>query len=140
MRFRVDMPGRGLAEGSLEVVSAEFTDTTENYTLFDYVGIEDPVLLKVMRDRILREEWRLQADLGADPLPFGMRLVRGVLARPARSELRSKRSALDLIELFEVLPGFVAARAGNVDFESDDSHTNLLKPFHHGGTESRNLS
>ena len=82
----------------------------------------------------------MQADLGANPLTFRMRLVRGVLAWNARSELRSKRSALDLIELLEVLPGFVATRAGNIDFESDDSHTNLLKPFRHGGTESRTLS
>jgi hypothetical protein len=48
MRFRLDMLGRGMAEGSLEFVSAKFTDTTENYTLFNYVSIEDPVLLKVM--------------------------------------------------------------------------------------------
>src|SRR5215472_2348218 len=53
IRLRVDMLARGFAECSLEVVSAGFTDTTGNYTLFDYVRIEDAVLLEVMRDGVL---------------------------------------------------------------------------------------
>ena len=82
MRFRVDMLGRGLVDGSLELASAEFTDT-ENYTLFDHVGIEDPVLLEVVRNGVLGEERRLQADLGADPFALRMRAIGGVLAGAA---------------------------------------------------------
>ena len=55
MRLRVDILARGFVEGSLEVVSSEFTDTTGNYTLVDHVRIQYPVLLEVVRDRVLRE-------------------------------------------------------------------------------------
>jgi hypothetical protein len=127
MRFRVDMLVRGLGDGSLEVVSAEFTDTTGNYTLFDHVRIEDAVLLEVVRNRVLCEERRLQADLGANPLALGMELVRSMLARTAGSKLRTEGSALDLVELLKVRPSFVAPRTRDINFESDDSHKILQK-------------
>jgi len=90
MRFRVDILVRAEADGSPDVGSAEFTDTTENYTLFDHVRIEHPLLLEVMRNGVLGEQRRLQANLGADPFAFRMRLVSGVLAGDARSELRTE--------------------------------------------------
>lgn len=128
MRLRVDMLVRGLREGSLEVVSAEFTDTTGNYTLFDHVRIEDAVLLEVVRNRVLCEERRLQADLGANPLTFGMELIRNMLARTAGSKLRTEGGALNLAELLKVRPSCVAPRTRDINFESDDRHKILQTP------------
>jgi len=64
----------------------------------------------------LREERRLQVDLGADPFSFVVRRVERMVATPAAAELRTKIRALNLIELFELAPGCVAGRAGNIDF------------------------
>jgi hypothetical protein len=136
MRLRVDMLARGLGDGSLEVDSAEFTDTTGNYTLFDDVRIEDAILLKVVRNRILCEEWSLQADFSADPLAFPMGLVRSMFARATRSKLRSECSTLDLVELLKALPRFAAARTSDINFESYNRHSNST---YHGGTQPREI-
>ena len=90
MRLRVDILARGLGDGSFVDVSEGFTDTTGNYTLFDYIRIEDAVLLEVVRDRILCEQRSWQADLGADPLALRMWLIRSMLAGTTRSKLRTE--------------------------------------------------
>jgi hypothetical protein len=121
MRLRVDMLARALGDGAPEL-SAGFTDTSENYTSFNNVRIEHSVLFQIVRHGILREQRRLHTDLGANPFALCMRLGGRVFAAATRSELRTERSALDLIELLKIFPGLVAASSGDIDFELYDSH------------------
>jgi hypothetical protein len=67
IRLRVDMLARGLAVDSLVVSGVGFTDTTENYTSFDDIGIEHPILFQIMRDGVLREQRCLQSNFCAHP-------------------------------------------------------------------------
>ena len=59
MRLRVDMLARGVVDGSTELISAGLTDTIQNYTLFDNIRIEYPVLFQEMRNGVLRKQGRL---------------------------------------------------------------------------------
>ena len=83
-----------------------------------HVGVEDALLLQIVRHGILGQERRLQADFGADPFAFCVRGVGRVVAASAAAELRAEIGGLDLIELVNLLPGLVAYGAGDVDFEA----------------------
>lgn len=67
IRLCVDMLARGLGADSLGISGVGFKDTTKNYTSFDDIGIEHSILLQIMRNRVLREQGRLQTDFSADP-------------------------------------------------------------------------
>ena len=49
-----------------------------------------------------------------------------MIATSAAAELRTEIRALDLVKLLHFAPGFIAHRAGNVDLESHDRHTETL--------------
>jgi hypothetical protein len=128
------MPGRGFAGvgGRRSVGSVEFTDTTEDYTLLDHIGVQHALLLQVVRNGILGEERSLEVDLGTDPLTFAVGLHWQMFTRAAGTELRTKGGGLDLVELLKVRPGFDAPGARYIDFESHRSHE---KHSNHGGIE-----
>ena len=79
-----------------------------------------------MRHGVLSQKRRLQADFGADPFAFGVGCVGGMIAAASAAELRAEVGGLDLIELLDLLPGFVAARARDVDFELQNGHSIAL--------------
>jgi hypothetical protein len=49
------MLARGFDGTSLGISGVGFKDTTKNYTSFDDIGIEHPILFQIMRDSVLRE-------------------------------------------------------------------------------------
>ena len=59
----------------------------------------------------------MEADFGADPFAFGVRLVWRVIAASSAAELGAEVGGLDLIEVVQFAPGLVAYGAGDVDFE-----------------------
>jgi len=83
--------------------------------LVDYIRIQHAILLQIMRNGVLGQERRLQLYFGANPFALGVRRVRGMIAAPAAAELWAEIGALNLIELFDPTPGFVAHCAGNVN-------------------------
>lgn len=84
--------------------------------LLHNVRVQHAFLLKIVRDRILRQQRRLHANFRAHPLTLSVGRVGRVIARTSRAELGAKRGALDLIELLEVAPGLVADGPSNIDF------------------------
>jgi hypothetical protein len=93
-----------------------------------HIGVEHTLLLKVVGHGVLCQEWGLEADFGADPFAFGVRSVGGMIAAPAAAELGTEVGALDLIELLDFAPGFVAYRSGYVNFESHYRHNAKSSP------------
>src|SRR5690348_12015018 len=91
--------------------------------LLDYIGVEHAVLFEIMGNSVLRQKRRLEADFGADPFAFLVRLIERVVAASATAELRAEVGALDLVELLQFAPGFIASRARNVDFQSYCRHS-----------------
>lgn len=81
-----------------------------------HIGIEYALLLQIVRHGILCQKRRLEPDLGPDPFAFSMRPVGRMVTASTTAELRSEVSALDLIVLLDLFPGFVAYRSGDVDF------------------------
>jgi hypothetical protein len=73
-------------------------------------------LLEILGDGVLGQERGLEADFGADPFAFGMGSIRRVVAAATAAELGAEVGALDLIELLDLAPGFVADRSGYVNF------------------------
>src|SRR5271165_4739465 len=80
-----------------------------------------------MRNGVLRQKWRLEPDFGADPFSLGVGRIRLVLAEPAAAELWPELRTLNLIELLDLPPGFVADSSGNINFQSHDRHNNAKK-------------
>src|SRR5215470_15988012 len=108
-RWRVDMPGRGFGSACSGVTGGVgFADTTMDYTLLDDISVEHPFLFEIVRDGVLREKRRLEPDLGPNPFTLSVRFCRAMLARAARSVLRSEVCALNLVELLDVLPCRIA--------------------------------
>ena len=95
---------------------------TRNEDLFDNIRVHYPFLFQVMGNGILRQQWSLQTDFGANPLAFVMWHIRSVLASAAAAKLRTKRGALDFVILPKLTPSFVANHAGDIDFQSDSRH------------------
>jgi hypothetical protein len=71
-----------------------------------------------MGNGVLGQERGLEADFGADPFAFGVRGIGSVFAVCAAAEAGSEVGALDLIELLDLTPGFVAYGSGYVNFQS----------------------
>ena len=84
--------------------------------LLHNVRVQHAFLLKIVRDRILRQQRRLHANFRAHPLTLSVGRVGRVIARTSRAELGTKRGILDLIELSEVAPRLVADGPSNIDF------------------------
>jgi hypothetical protein len=94
--------------------------------LVDHVCIQHAILLQIMRNRILGQKWRLQPNLGPNPLAFRVWGIGRMITTSAAAELRTEVCALNLIKLFDPAPGFIAHRAGNVDFQSYHRHKQNL--------------
>jgi len=94
---------------------AEIIHDLRGPTLLHYIGIEDAVLLEVVGDCVLGQERGLHVDFGADPFSFVVGRVEWVIAASAAAELGTEVGVLDLVELLDAAPGFVACRAGDVD-------------------------
>jgi hypothetical protein len=75
-----------------------------------------------MGDGVLGQERGLDVDFGSDPFAFGVGSVGGVMAASAAAELGAEVGALDLVELVDFAPGFIAYRSGYVDFQFYDWH------------------
>jgi hypothetical protein len=90
--------------------------------LFNDVRVQNAILFKVVRYRILCQKWRLQPDFSADPLALVVRCIGSVITSSTASELGSKIGALNLIELLDLAPGCVTYRTGNVDLQSHHCH------------------
>ncbi len=93
------------------------------------IGVEHSVLLQIMRDGVLGKERRLELDFGTDPSAFRVWVPRRLAWRRGRggrgysacgksaaAELGAEAGTLDLVELVDLAPGFVACRAGDIDF------------------------
>jgi hypothetical protein len=61
-----------------------------------------------MRNGILGQKWRQEPDFGSDPFAFAMRRIGRVVMLPAAAKLRAELGALDLIELLNLAPSFIA--------------------------------
>jgi len=79
-----------------------------------------------MGHRVLRQQGSLEADFRADPFAFGVGLIRGVVATASAAELWAKVGALQLFEVVHLAPGLVSNGAGDVDFELQQGHEQLL--------------
>ncbi len=95
--------------------------------LLHNIGVQHALLLQIMRNRILRQKWRLQPDLGSNPFALGVRRIRGVIAAAATAKLRAKVGALNLVKLPNLVPCLIADSSRNIDFQSDDRHP---EPIH----------
>jgi len=81
------------------------------------VGVKDAVLFEVVGHGVLGQERVWEANLGADPLAFGVGLVWGVVATAAAAKLRAEIGGVDLVEVVEFFPRGIADGVGDVDFE-----------------------
>ena len=87
-------------------------------------------MFEVVGHGVLGQERGLQADFGADPFAFAVRLIWGVIAAAAAAELRAEVRGLDLIEVLQFAPGLVTYRAGDVDLEFQNGHR-VFSPQRH---------
>src|ERR1017187_9472196 len=127
---------------------AETPNTTSASSFYD-IGVEDALLFQIMRDGVLGEERGLEADFGSDPGAFGvgvpprfaLRQAQGRLWRHGRggrghmawgesaaAELGAEAGGLDLVELGDLLPGFVGYCAGDVNFQFHYRHRSKSLP------------
>jgi hypothetical protein len=88
----------------------------------DNICIEYAILFEVVGNRVLSQQRCLQTDFSPDPFSFVVGGVERMIATSAAAELWTEICALDLIELLDPAPGFVARRARNVDLQSHNSH------------------
>src|ERR1035441_1945116 len=79
-----------------------------------------------MGNGVLGQKRCLQANFRADPFAFVVRSVGGVITTSPTAELRAKVGALDLVVLPYFPPRFIAHRARDVYFESNDGHLQNL--------------
>jgi hypothetical protein len=75
-----------------------------------------------MRHGILRQERRLDLNVGADPFALRMRRISRVVASPPTPQASADGRTFNLLELPEVAPHFIADSAGNVDLQFYDRH------------------
>jgi hypothetical protein len=75
-----------------------------------------------MRHGILRQERRLDLNVGADPFALRMRRIGRVVASPPTPQASADGRTFNLLELPEVAPHFIADSAGNVDLQFYDRH------------------
>lgn len=87
-----------------------------------HIGVEDALLLQVMRHGVLRQKRGLEPNFGSNPFALTVKSPRRMTAAPSTAELRPEVGALDLIELLDLFPRGIAHRAGNVDFKMQDAH------------------
>src|SRR5712671_2742355 len=88
----------------------------------NYIRIQHAFLLEVMRHSILRQERRLDLDVGADPFTLRMRCTSRVAASTPTPQASADRRTFHLVELPEVTPHFIADSAGNVNLQFYDRH------------------
>src|ERR1700730_820121 len=71
-----DMPGLGSCTswgGWTGIGSADMLGT-KDYSLHD-VSVKHSILFEIMRNRVLGQKWRLEADFGPDPFALGVRSI-----------------------------------------------------------------
>jgi hypothetical protein len=98
----------------------------KNGSLFHDIRVEHTLLLQIMRNRILRQKRRLQPDFSSNPLALTVRRIRRMIASPAAPELWAEVRALDLVELLDLAPSFVADGSGYVNFQTHDRHRSAI--------------
>jgi hypothetical protein len=119
--LRDDRAGAGGSSFGETIGIGTNSGTTQQYSrnvselLYD-IGIKYALLFQIVRNGVLGEKRRENADFGSDPFTLGVRGVGRMVAAAAATELGAKISALNLIELFDLAPSFVSDGAGNVDF------------------------
>lgn len=84
--------------------------------LLHNVRVQHAFLLQIMRNRILGQQRRLQANFRAYPFALPVGRIRRMIARASTAELGAKLSALDLIELLEFAPSLVPNGPSNINF------------------------
>jgi len=65
---------------------------------------------------VLGQERGLESDFGTDPFAFAVGSVGRVMAAASGAELRAEVGGLDLVEVVDLFPGFVAYSSADVDF------------------------
>jgi len=65
----------------------------------------------------LRQKRRLETDFGADPFSFSVWGIGRVVATAATAELWPEIRRLNLVEVADFSPGFVADSSRDIDFE-----------------------
>ena len=78
------------------------------------VGVEHAILFQIMGNGILGEKRRGEPDFGSDPFTLGVRSGGRMIASAAAAELRAEVGALDLVELLDLTPCFVAHGAEDI--------------------------
>jgi len=78
------------------------------FPLFHHIRVQHTILFEIVRNSVLCEKRCLQLDLCADPFPFRVRRIQRMIATATATELQSEIGALDLVELLNSAPGFVA--------------------------------
>jgi hypothetical protein len=87
---------------------------------FHHIRIQHPILLQVVRNRVLRQQWCLQVDFRGNPFAFRVGRTGWMIAHSAASETVPEFGALDLVEMFKLAESFVADRSRNINLESHD--------------------
>src|ERR1700685_382573 len=90
------------------------------------VGVQHALLFQVVRNRVLRQKRRRDLNFSANPFAFGVWSVGRMIAASTAAELRAELGALNLIELLDLTPGFIAHRAGDIDLQSNPRHRQVF--------------
>jgi hypothetical protein len=85
-----------------------------------HIRIQHPILLQVMRNGVLRQQWCLQADFRSNPFAFRVGRTGCMIAHSAASEAVPEFGALDLVEMSKLTESLVANRSRNINLESHD--------------------
>jgi hypothetical protein len=85
-----------------------------------HIRIQHPILLQVMRNGVLRQQWCLQADFRSNPFPFRVGRTGCMIAHSAASETVPEFGALDLVEMSKLTESLVVNRSRNINLESHD--------------------
>ena len=108
-----------IAETALDLATQNLDHNAQSLSgfcsLLHHVCVEHAVLLEVMGDCILCQERCLHADFSADPFTFVVGRLERMITTSAAAKLRTEVRTLDLIELLDSAPGFIAHGTGNVD-------------------------
>lgn len=80
-----------------------------------HVRVEHGLLLEVVGHCILRQKRCLEPNFSADPLAFGVRSIRRMVAASTAAELWTEVRALDLIKLADLAPRGIADGSRDVD-------------------------
>ena len=118
--MRDDRAGAGGSSYGETIGIGTNSGTTQQYSrnvselLYD-IGIKYALLFQIVRNGVLGEKRRENADFGSDPFTLGVRGVGRMVAAAAATELGAEVGALDLIELVDLAPDGIADGSGDID-------------------------